>query len=52
MLTEVDIERIMATKRQLAESIAEDCDLDGMDDGESFEIIEDDTPVTETNGLM
>ena len=52
MLTEVDIERIMAAKRQLAESIADDLDFNLVDDDELFEILDDDMPVSETNGLM
>ena len=53
MLTEVDIERIMAAKRQLAESIASDDHIDTVDDGEIIEMIdENDSAVTETNGLM
>lgn len=52
MLTEVDIERIMAAKRQLTESIADDIDFDLVDADEVFEILDDDTPVSETNGLM
>ena len=51
MLTEVDIERIMAAKRQLAESIVNDADYDTVDDEELFEILDDDS-VSETNGLM
>lgn len=52
MLTEVDIERIMAAKRQLAESVADDSDFELVDDAEIFELMDDDIPVTETNGLM
>ena len=52
MLTEVDIERIMAAKRQLAESVADNSDFELIDDVEFFELIDDDIPVTETNGLM
>ena len=52
MLTEVDIERIMAAKRQLAESVAVDSDFELVDDTEFFELMDDDTPVTETNGLI
>ena len=52
MLTEVDIERIMAAKRQLAESVADDSDFELVDDAEFFELMDDDIPVTETNGLM
>jgi len=52
MLTEVDIERIMAAKRQLTESIVDDSDFDLIIDDEIFEIIDDDIPVSETNGLM
>ena len=52
MLTEVDILRIMATKTQLAESIADDSDFDPIIDDEIFEMMDDDIPVSETNGLM
>ncbi len=52
MLTEVDIERIMAAKRQLAESIADDNTVDLIIEDEIFEMMEDDIPVSETNGLM
>ena len=52
MLTEVDIERIMAAKTQLAESIADDCDFDLIIDDEILETMDDDFPVSETNGLM
>lgn len=52
MLTEVDIERIMAAKRRLTESIADDIDFDLVDDDEVLEILDDDTPVSETNCLM
>ena len=52
MLTEVDIERIMAAKMQLAESVADDIEFDLFDNDEFFEIPDDDTPVSETNGLM
>jgi hypothetical protein len=52
MLTEVDIERIMAAKRQLAESIADDNTFDMIIEDEIYEMLEDDIPVSETNGLM
>ena len=53
MLTEVDMERIMAAKRQLAESIASDDHIDTLDDSEIIEMLEEnDGAVTETNGLM
>jgi hypothetical protein len=52
MLTEVDILRIMAAKTQLAESIIDDSDFDPIIDDELFEMMDDDIPVTETNGLM
>jgi hypothetical protein len=52
MLTEVDILRIMAAKTQLAESIIDDSDFDPINDDEIFEMMDDDIPVTETNGLM
>jgi hypothetical protein len=52
MLTEIDIQRIMATKQQLAESVAEDRDFDLVEDDEVFQMLEEDLPVSETNGLM
>ena len=52
MLTEVDIERIMAAKRQLAESIADEIDIELIEEDEILELMEDDTSVSETNGLM
>jgi len=52
MLTEADIERIMAAKRQLAESIVDDTEIDLNHDDEIFYMTDDDIPVTETNGLM
>jgi hypothetical protein len=52
MLTEVDIERIMATKRQLAESVADERDFELIEDDEVFQLLEEDLPVSETNGLM
>ena len=52
MLTEVDVKRIMAAKMQLAESIADDWDIEQLDDDDMFEMMEEDIPVTETNGLM
>ena len=52
MLTEVDIERIMAAKRQLAESIAEESEFEFTEDDDERQVFEEDAPVTETNGLM
>jgi len=52
MLTEVDIQRIMATKQQLAESVVDEADCDLIDDFEIFEMQDEDTPIQETNGLM
>ncbi|UCB53883.1 MAG: hypothetical protein JSW45_07895 [Thiotrichales bacterium] len=52
MLTEVDVKRIMAAKMQLAESITDHWDIEQSDDDEIFEVMEEDTSVTETNGLM
>ncbi len=52
MITEVDIERIMAAKRKLAESIVDDSTFELIDEFEEIEAYEEDTPVTETNGLM
>ena len=52
MLTEVDIQRIMSAKAQLSESIAEDTYFDYFDEIEILELMDDDTPVSETNGLM
>ena len=52
MLTEVDIERIMTAKTQLAESIADDSDFDLIIDDKILEIMDDDIPVSETNGMM
>ncbi len=52
MLTEVDIERIMAAKRQLAESVADYSEFAFIDEDVEFEFFDDETPVTETNGLM
>ena len=52
MLTEVDILRIMAAKTQLAESIVDDNEYNPINDDEIFEMMDDDIPVTETNGLM
>ena len=42
----------MAAKRQLAEYVADDSDFELIDDTEIFELMDDDIPVTETNGLM
>jgi hypothetical protein len=52
MLTEVDIERIMAAKWQLAESVIDDGEYELIDDIEIVETQEEDTPITETNGLI
>jgi hypothetical protein len=52
MLTEVDIERIMAAKRQLAEAVADNSDFELVDKAEINELMDDDIPVTETNGLI
>ena len=52
MLKEVDILRIMEAKTQLAESIVDDSDFDPIIDDEIFEMMDDDIPVSETNGLM
>ena len=52
MLTEVDIERIMAANRQLAESVNDDSEYELIDDIEIVETQEEDTPITETNGLI
>jgi hypothetical protein len=56
MLTEVDIERIMAGTRQLAEAVADggdyETDCDFADGSELIELFEQDSPVSETNGLM
>lgn len=52
MLTEVDIERIMSAEKQLAESIADATEFDLIDDIEVIEMLDEDIPVSETNGLM
>ena len=52
MLTKIDIERIMEAKTQLAESIADDSDLELIINDEIFEMIDEDIPISETNGLM
>ena len=52
MLTEVDIKRIMSKQLQLSEVIAEETDIDCIDDIEFLEMPDEDTPVSETNGLM
>jgi hypothetical protein len=52
MLTEVDIERIMASKQQLAESIADETGFDLVNDDEAYQMLEQDLSVSETNGLM
>lgn len=52
MLTEVDIKRIMSTKIQLSEAIAEETDIDCIDEIEFLEMQDEDAPVSETNGLI
>lgn len=55
MLTEVDIERIMAAQRQLTESVTEsfsDKEAQALVDDECFEILDYDASVSEINGLM
>ena len=52
MLTEVDIERIMATKKQFTESVVDDSDLELIGHIEVVEMQDDDTPISETNGLI
>lgn len=52
MLTEVDIARIMAVKTELAGSIASDTEFDLLEDDELIDMMENDLPVSETNGLM
>jgi hypothetical protein len=52
MLTEIDIQRIMSSKRELTESIADNIELEQLDDFEVIETMDEDTPITETNGLM
>jgi hypothetical protein len=52
MLTEVDIKRIMSIQIQLSEEIAEETDIDCIDEIEFLEIQDEDTPVSETNGLI
>jgi hypothetical protein len=52
MLTEVDIKRIMSTQIQLSEVVAEDTDIDYIDEIEILEIQDEDTPISETNGLI
>ena len=52
MLTEVDIERIMSAKARLSESIADETDFDCIDEIEIYELLDDDAPVSEINGLM
>ena len=52
MLTEVDIERIMAAKQQLTEPVVDEADYDLIEDFEVFEMHDEDTPISETNGLM
>ena len=51
MLTEVDIERIMYSKQQLAESVADESDFDLVEEVVLL-LLEDDLAVSETNGLM
>ena len=56
MLTEVDIERIMSSQRQLAESLTEspfgEDNHNMLDDDELFQMLDTDLSVSETNGLM
>lgn len=52
MLTEVDIQRIMAAKWQLTESVMDDGEYELIDDIEIIESQDEDTPITETNGLI
>ena len=52
MLTEVDIERIMSAEKQLTESIADATEFDLIDDIEVIEMLDEDIPVSEINGLM
>jgi hypothetical protein len=56
MLTEIDIERIMAAQKQLTESLADICDSAEMQDliceEDLFEISDYELSVSETNGLM
>ena len=43
---------MLAAKTQLAESVADDSELDLIIDDEIFELMGDDSPVSETNDLM
>ena len=56
MLTEVDIERIMAPQRLLEEALnALTCELDTidlLDDDEIYDMLDFEISVSETNGLM
>lgn len=52
MLTEVDLKRIMAAKNQLTESIVDESDCEQFANIEVFDMLDDDTPVSEANGLM
>ena len=52
MLTEVDIKRIMCRQLQLSEEIAEETDIDCIDEIEFLEMQDEDTPISETNGLI
>jgi hypothetical protein len=52
MLTEVDIKRIMSTHMKLSEVIADETDIDCIDEIEFVEMQDEDTPVSETNGLI
>ena len=52
MLTEVDIVRIMAAKRQLTESIVDDADFKLINIDEIFEPPEEDTSASEITDLM
>ena len=52
MLTEVDIKRIMSTQMQLSDALADETDIDCIGEIELLEMQEEDTPVSETNGLI
>lgn len=51
MLTEVDIERIMAEKWQLTEAVMDDGEYEPLDDIEFIESQDEDAPVI-ANGLI
>ena len=52
MLTEVHIKRIMTARKQFTGSAVAYCDYGLMEDIEIFEMLDEDTPISETNGLM